>query len=44
MGDLPDPYRNELFYYVLADELNRMQKGKKWNWAEVRCDVVVSWL
>lgn len=47
MGDIPNPYRDELFYYVLGDELNRMQKAqtqsrdrKNWKWAEVRCDVV----
>lgn len=42
MGELPDEYRNVLFYYVLRDEFNRMQRGKKWKWAEVRCDMVVS--
>ena len=40
MGELSDPHRGELFYYVLRDEFNRVQKGKQWKWAEVRCDVV----
>lgn len=41
MGELPEPYRSELFYFALRDELNRLQKGKPWKWAEVRCDIVV---
>lgn len=42
MCDKPQPWHDELFYYVLRRELDRMQKGKAWKWAEVRCDLVVS--
>lgn len=42
MNEIPQPYRDELFYFALRDRLNVLQKGKRWNWAEVRCDIVVS--
>lgn len=41
MGEIPSPWRDELFYYVLRGELTRMQQGKAWKWAEVRSDIVV---
>lgn len=42
MCDAPQPWHDELFYYVLRRELDHMQKGKPWKWAEVRCGMVVS--
>ncbi|KAH7065117.1 hypothetical protein B0J12DRAFT_613154 [Macrophomina phaseolina] len=44
MGELPKPARDILFYYGLRDELTRLQRGKSWNWAEVRCDMVVGFV
>jgi len=41
MGELPEPLRSDVFYFALRDELNRLQQGKFWKWAEVRCHVVV---
>lgn len=40
--DERQPWHDTLFYYVLHHELDRMQKGKSWRFAEVRCAVVVS--
>lgn len=44
MCDAPQPWHDDLFYYVLRRELDRMQKGKSWKWAEVRCDMVVGFV
>jgi hypothetical protein len=40
-NEIAKPYRDELFYYALRDRLDQLQKGKRWQWAEIRCDVVV---
>ncbi|KAH7040355.1 uncharacterized protein B0I36DRAFT_9048 [Microdochium trichocladiopsis] len=39
--DKPQPWHDILFYYGLHRELDRMQKGKAWRFAEVRCAVVI---
>ncbi|KXJ96791.1 hypothetical protein Micbo1qcDRAFT_211019 [Microdochium bolleyi] len=39
--DEPQPWHDILFYYVLHHELDRMQMGKRWRFAEVRCAVVI---
>ncbi|KAH0840716.1 hypothetical protein AYO21_00630 [Fonsecaea monophora] len=44
MNDIPQPYRDVLFYFALRDRLDALQKGKRWKWAEVRCDIVVGFL
>ncbi|KAL1963162.1 hypothetical protein VTN77DRAFT_8595 [Rasamsonia byssochlamydoides] len=43
-GELPQPWRDQLFYFALRDGLNALQQGKKWQWAEVRCDIVVGFV
>lgn len=44
MGELPKPARDILFYYGLRDEMTRLQCGKSWKWAEVRCDMVIGFV
>lgn len=40
----PKPWPDELFYYVLHNNLDEMQRGKNWMFAEVRCDIVLGFV
>lgn len=42
MDDTYQPWHDELFYYALHGELDKLQRGKSWKFAEVRCGPVVS--
>jgi nucleoside-diphosphate-sugar epimerase len=44
MSDLSQPWHKELFYYTLHAELDRLSAGKKWRFAEVRCDCVLGFV
>ncbi|ETS81730.1 hypothetical protein PFICI_06732 [Pestalotiopsis fici W106-1] len=44
MSDVHQPWHDELFYYVLHAELDKLQKGKSWKFAEVRCGPVVGFV
>lgn len=41
---IPEPYRSQMFYYHEVDELDRLSKGKKWTWCDIRPDFVVRFL
>lgn len=38
---IPSPYGDEIFYYGQVDVVKEAQKGKSWNWCEVRPDAIV---
>ncbi|KAI0013577.1 hypothetical protein F4779DRAFT_342965 [Xylariaceae sp. FL0662B] len=44
MSNIPQPWHDDLFYYVLHRELDHMQKGKSWKFAEVACGVVTGFV
>jgi hypothetical protein len=41
---IPEPHASEMFYYWETDALERLSKGKKWTWCEVRPDLVVGFV
>lgn len=42
MDPLPEPHRSQIFYFALQDLLRKASAGKRWTWAEVRPDAIVS--
>ncbi|KAI1853649.1 hypothetical protein JX266_001633 [Neoarthrinium moseri] len=44
MSDVPHPWHDELFYYVLHKELDSLQQGKSWKFAEIRCGPVLGFV
>ncbi|KZL65982.1 SirQ protein [Colletotrichum tofieldiae] len=41
MPEIPQPFRDELFYYAQLDWLGAYAADKKWGWCETRPDIVV---
>lgn len=41
---IPSPWGDEIFYYGQVDVLREAQKGKSWNWCEVRPDAIVGFV
>ncbi|KAI0161796.1 hypothetical protein GGR52DRAFT_561154 [Hypoxylon sp. FL1284] len=44
MSDVHQPWHDVLFYYVMHDELDKLQQGKSWKFAEVRCGPVLGFV
>lgn len=41
-GRIPEPYSKHVFYYNQHDALAEFAKGKKWSFADIRPDAIVS--
>ena len=39
---IPDPYASSIMYYAQYDALQKLSKDKKWSFAEIRPDGIVS--
>ncbi|KAF3004580.1 hypothetical protein E8E14_005571 [Neopestalotiopsis sp. 37M] len=44
MDNIYQPWHDELFYYRLHAELDKLQQGKYWKFAEVRCGPVLGFV
>ncbi|KAK6202226.1 hypothetical protein LQW54_008938 [Pestalotiopsis sp. IQ-011] len=44
MDDIYQPWHDELFYFALHGELDKLQQGNSWKFAEVRCGPVIGFV